>query len=231
MALRALFLDVGNTLLSERPTRFELYAQAARNHGCEISVEDMTAQMRRAHAELPRWVNGAFRYTDPWFELYIENIFHGALGLPKERLPELSEALFARFSDPATFAIHDGALELLKLARDRQLRIGIISNWSHRLPGLLDRLDLTRRVDFVLCSALERMEKPSVELYARALDRAGVQAEEALHAGDDMEKDLLGARRAGIRSVLVDHGRRHSGVSPCVHNLGELTAIVERLTA
>ncbi len=231
MALRALFLDVGNTLLHEQPSRFELYAQAARKHGCDIATEQMAAHMRQAHAELPRWVQGSFRYTDPWFEVYIERIFHQTLGLPKEELAELSKELFARFSDPATFRLHEGGLELLELARERQLRIGIISNWSGRLPRLLDQLDLTRRVDFVLCSALERLEKPSAEIYTRALDRAGVRAEEALHAGDDIEKDILGAQRLGIRAVLVDHAQRHRGIAPSVHHLKELSAIVERLTA
>lgn len=231
MALRALFLDVGNTLLREHPSRFELYAQAAQAEGCDISVEDMGRQMRRAHAELPPWIDGAFRYTDPWFEAYISNIFHEALGIPRERLPALSGKLFARFSDPTTFSMYPGALELLGMARERNLRIGIISNWSHRLPGLLDALGITSRVDFVLCSAIERLEKPSAELYLRALARAGVRAEEALHAGDDMEKDLLGAQRVGIRSVLVDHSRRHANISPSVNDLEQLTAIVERLTA
>jgi putative hydrolase of the HAD superfamily len=231
MALRALFLDVGNTLLYEQPSRFELYAQAARRHGRDIATEEMAAHMRQAHAELPRWVQGSFRYTDPWFEVYVERIFHHTLGLPRKDLVRLSSDLFARFCDPATFQLHEGALDLLELARERQLRIGIISNWSGRLPRLLDQLDLTRRVDFVLCSALERLEKPSAEIYIRALERAGVQAEEALHAGDDVEKDILGAQRLGIRAVLVDHAQRHGAIAPRVHNLKELSAIVERMTA
>lgn len=230
MALRALFLDVGNTLLRERPSRFELYAQAAHEEGCPISTEEMAAQMRRAHAELPTWVGGAFRYTDPWFEAYIARIFHESLGVPRERLSPLSERLFARFSDPATFELYPGAFELLALARTRGLRVGIISNWSHRLPGLLERLDISPRVDFVLCSALERLEKPSVELYRRALQQAGVQPEEALHAGDDIGKDLLGAQQAGLRAVLVDHARAHANISPAVSGLDQLAEIVDRLT-
>lgn len=231
MALRALFLDVGNTLLSEQPSRFELYAKAAEAYGRPVAVENMAAWMRSAHAELPRQVAGGFRYTDPWFELYIERIFHSRLGVPKNELAELATNLFARFSDPSTFQVHSGSFELLELARARGLKIGIISNWSHRLPKLLNDLGITPRVDFVLCSALERAEKPDAELFQRGLRLAGVEASEALHAGDDVEKDFWGAQRVGLRAVLVDHAQRHPELTPRVHNLQELREIVERLTA
>jgi FMN phosphatase YigB (HAD superfamily) len=69
-----------------------------------------------------------------------------------------------------------------------------------------------------------------VELYRRALQQAGVQPEEALHAGDDIGKDLLGAQQAGLRAVLVDHARAHANISPAVSGLDQLAEIVDRLT-
>ena len=75
MALRTLFLDFGNTLVAERPSRFELYASEARAGGVPIDENAMRELMTRAHAELPAVINGAYRYTDEWFEAYIERIF------------------------------------------------------------------------------------------------------------------------------------------------------------
>ncbi len=223
MALKALFVDIGNTLVRERPSRFEIYAAAARAHGRGLDEDAMQTLMRRAHGELPATIEGAFRYTDGWFEAYIERIFHTHLGLPREELPELSRALFARFSDPGTFELLPGALELLDGVRARGLRVGVISNWSTRLPRLLERLGVAERVDFVLCSAIERAEKPDPYLFERALELARVRPDEALHAGDDLEKDVLGARRAGLRAVLVDHAAQRAGAGvPRVTNLPDL---------
>ena len=98
MTLRAVFLDVGNTLLTERPSRFERYAAAARAHGRPIGEAAMNALMRRVHRELPSEIDGAWRYTDRWFESYIESIFHRELGIERERLPGLSAELFGQFS-------------------------------------------------------------------------------------------------------------------------------------
>jgi putative hydrolase of the HAD superfamily len=230
MTLKAVFIDVGNTLLYEKPSRFEIYAEGARRRGCDVSTDAMKEMMRRAHRELPRSVGGAFRYTDPWFELYIERIFHGYLGLDATELPGVHEELFGRFSRAETFALHEGGDELLSALAARDLWIGIVSNWSTRLPALLERMGIARRVDFVLCSAIERAEKPDAAIFERALALAGVEPHEALHAGDDFEKDVLGARRVGIRGVLVDHAGVHtSGEVPRVRDLAELRELIERL--
>lgn len=233
MPIRALFLDVGNTLLTERPSRFELYARAARDRGVEIDEAAMSALMRLAHREVPREVDGAFRYTDRWFERYIECIFHEHLGLERAELEPLATSLFARFSLPETFVLFPGALELITSARDLGLRVGVVSNWSTRLPGLLERLGLAARLDFVVCSAIERLEKPDRAIFDRALALARVDPEAVLHAGDDVDRDVAGALEAGLRAVLVDHAGLHpkwvSSAAPRVTHLDALSMLVRDL--
>ncbi|MCY2961753.1 MAG: HAD-IA family hydrolase [Planctomycetota bacterium] len=232
MPIKAFFVDVGNTLVREVPSRFAIYAACARQHGVALETPAMAALMRQAHREVPSRVGGAFRYTDPWFAAYIERIFHHHLGVERAALPELSRGLFARFADPATFELYPGALELLEEARARGLVVGVISNWSARLPGLLASLGVAERVDFVLCSAIEELEKPDAEIFRRALARARVEPDEALHAGDDLEKDFLGARRAGIRPLLVDHADSHANLGhPRARDLAQLLDMVRRLAA
>jgi len=231
MTLKAVFIDVGNTLLYEKPSRFEIYAEGARRRGRDVTDGEMMEMMRRAHRELPRSIGGAFRYTDPWFESYIDRIFHRYLGIARDELGAVHEELFGRFSEPGTFAMHAGGDELLADLARRNLRIGVVSNWSTRLPTLLERMGIARRIDFVLCSAIERAEKPDAAIFERALELAGVEPHEALHAGDDFEKDVLGARRAGIRAVLVDHAGAHEhGEVPRVRNLDELRELIAQLS-
>lgn len=222
--LSAVFLDVGDTLLSEHPPRFAIYAEEAARFGVPVDPETMGELMRSAHVELPRVLDGAFRYSDPWFEAFIERIFCGELDLPEERLPELTQELFHRFEDPATFRLYPGARELLERLRGRGITVGIISNWSARLPRVLEAMDLSSRVDFVLCSALEGAEKPEAVLFQRALERAGAPPEETVHAGDHPQKDVRAARECGIQPVLVDHRDRHpdSPDTLRVRNLSEL---------
>jgi FMN phosphatase YigB (HAD superfamily) len=209
MQLRAVSLDVGGTLLYERPPRHAIYAEAARQRGLQASDERMAEWMRGAHHELPREIEGAFRYSDPWFRRFIEAIFADRLGLPRAELPDLTEELFARFQDAGTFRMFPGARALLVNLRRLGLRVGLTSNWSARLPQVLDALDLSGLVDFVVCSAIERCEKPEPGIFELARERAGCPAAATLHAGD--RPDLDGsARSVGMQVVVVDHFGRQT---------------------
>ena len=167
----------------------------------------MRQLMRSAHAELPREVHGAFRYSDRWFAAFIRAIFYGRLGLPAADLPAVTEELFALFERPSTFRVYPGAQSSCAPAA----RAG--SKWCdlelERAPSARARRGgLLPAFDLVLCSALERVEKPDPAIFRAAVARAGVPAGAALHAGDQPEIDGLGARAAGLDAVLVDHDDR-----------------------
>ena len=211
MTLKAVFLDVGHTLIHEVPSRFEIYAGIAHRRGLAVEVQGMEALMRRTHDELPLRIDGAYRYSDRWFEVYIERVFVEGLELAPEKLADVQDELFATFEAPETFRVYPGAFELFAEVRRLGLRLGVISNWSTRLPRVLDGLGLSAAFDFVLCSALEELEKPDPAIFRAALERAGVDAEHALHAGDHPENDVAAAARVGLEGVLVDHAGRYAG--------------------
>jgi len=229
MPLEAVFIDAGNTLLYENPSRFEIYAQVARGRGIDIASEAMRNLMVRAHRELPREIDGAFRYSEDWFASYIRSIFHEGLGLSSGDLPGVSEELFGRFADPATFALFPGAIELLESLRARGLAVGVVSNWSQRLPRILEGLGVSARVDFVLASAIERVEKPSPEIFLRACARAGVRPADALHAGDHPEKDVAGALAAGLLAVQVVHAGNRIDPATGAPRVGSLWELADEI--
>jgi len=234
MPLAAVFLDLGNTLLVERSSRAAIYAEEGRRAGLEVDEERMRMLMRGTHEALPRELDGAFRYSDAWFRAFQERIFLGELGLAPQAFPALSERLFARFEDPGTFRLVEGARTLLAELRGRGLALGLISNWSARLGPLLEALDLSDAFDCVLGSADLRLEKPDPAIFEAALARVGVPASAALHAGDDVRCDAHGALGAGLEAVLVDHARRlgeaERTLCPVVGSLAELhDRILERL--
>ena len=206
-----MLLDAGGTLLQESPSRAEIYAEAARGRGLEVDARTLRACMHRAHSELPRTLDGHFRYSVPWFQAFIAHVFHRELGLARPSLAGIEAELFARFADPASFRLFPGALELCEDLRERGLVVGIVSNWSPALPEVLRGLGLLERVDFALVSSLEQAEKPEPEIFERALAQAGVDAGEALFCGNDLEHDVRGAERLGLAAVLVDHPLTRNG--------------------
>jgi len=202
-AVRAVFFDAGNTLFRERPLRWEIYASVAREFGLAGEVDRVRSEMVRAHEALPMRVDGHFRYTNGWFRAYVAEVFR-PLGASSGELPAIAERLFATFRDRRTFSIFPEVEEVTRALRERGLTLGVISNWSPRLPRLLEELSLAERFDFTVCSAIEEVEKPDPEIFARALARAGAEPPESIHVGDSVEKDVEGARSAGIVPVLIE---------------------------
>jgi putative hydrolase of the HAD superfamily len=78
-----------------------------------------------------------------------------------------------------------------------------VSNWDVSLHGVLEQTGLAPLIDAVVTSAEFGAAKPDPAIFAHALELAGARAKDAVHAGDDVEADVHGARAAGIEPVLV----------------------------
>jgi putative hydrolase of the HAD superfamily len=104
----------------------------------------------------------------------------------------------------------------------------VVSNWDVSLDEVLAETGLRERVDGVVTSVAVGAAKPDGAAFARGLALAGVPAAAAWHVGDDVAADVDGARRAGIRPVLVNRDGDAGAVDgvPAIATLDELRALV-----
>jgi putative hydrolase of the HAD superfamily len=102
------------------------------------------------------------------------------------------------------FSAYPDAVPALSGLRDRGLRLVAVSNWDCSLPRVLEGCGLGVLLDGTVTSAETGSRKPDPEIFERALELAGCDAPDALHVGDTAEEDVVGARAAGIRSLLID---------------------------
>jgi putative hydrolase of the HAD superfamily len=58
------------------------------------------------------------------------------------------------------------------------------------------------------------LRKPDPRIFELACERVGVPAERSAHVGDHMYADVIGARAAGMRPVLIDR-RGDAGIPAC----------------
>jgi putative hydrolase of the HAD superfamily len=92
---------------------------------------------------------------------------------------------------------------VLRALRERGARLVVVSNWDVSLHDVLERTHLRPLLDAVITSAEFGAAKPDPAIFAHALELAGARPAEAVHAGDDVDADVEGARAAGIEPVLV----------------------------
>jgi putative hydrolase of the HAD superfamily len=134
--------------------------------------------------------------------------------------------------------VHDALLEaiaftpypevpgVLRDLRALGLTLVVVSNWDVSLHDVLRDTGLAELVDAVVTSAEHGAAKPDPRLFAHALALAGAAPQDAVHAGDDLDADVAGARAAGVRAVLVARdGPAPEGVD-AVADLGGLLELV-----
>jgi putative hydrolase of the HAD superfamily len=136
-------------------------------------------------------------------------------------LAEVLEALLAA----VRFGPYPEVPGVLARLRADGARLAVVSNWDVSLHDVLERTGLRRLVDAVVISAELGVAKPDPAIFRTALERVGAEAEGALHVGDSLEEDIVGARAAGLQAVLVlrDGGAAPDGVRT-VSSLAELIA-------
>jgi putative hydrolase of the HAD superfamily len=96
-----------------------------------------------------------------------------------------------------------GVLDLLDRLRAGGFRIGLISDCSSELCEAWPSTPYAPRVDVPVFSWRERCRKPDQRLYAAVAERLRVPAAECWYVGDGGSREHDGARRAGMRPVLV----------------------------
>jgi len=232
--LRAVFLDIGDTVMRPNPSWEHVYAIAFREYGVDVEVEALYTALRRAYH------HGGFGFNDG-FKPSEEASFARSVEIDRAALAELGiepmpEAFFRRLSElfmlTSNWHVFPDVMPALNALRHRGLVIGAVSNWVWQLPELLHSLDLVSHFDFIAASSRIGFEKPHREIFRWALSRAHAEPSEAIHVGDHLDADVEGARSVGIAPVLIDRRERFTPAdlpagTPLIRSLAELIPIVD----
>lgn len=126
---------------------------------------------------------------------------------------------------PYGLALYDDALPVLAALKGRGLILGILSNIGRNPRQLTDAHGLTPYLDFAVTSEEIGSTKPHPPMFLAALERAGVEASEAMHVGDSYLSDVQGARNMGIAAVLVDREGVMTEANDCVKVSGLMEVV------
>lgn len=128
-----------------------------------------------------------------------------ALGLQEQVSRSLAEEIVTTLHRRClpTVELIDGVPETLHQLREMGYRQAIISNAAYApfLTWTLERLNLLSFFEHVVVSAEEGTRKPWPDIYKLTLERMGLSPPDAAYVGDDLQRDIVGARRAGLRSI------------------------------
>jgi putative hydrolase of the HAD superfamily len=96
----------------------------------------------------------------------------------------------------------DFLVEMLKTLKEQGYLLGIVTNGlGHFQTRSIEGLGIQDYFDIMLISEIEKVRKPHLEIFQRAMNRLGVSAQDCVFVGDHPEADILGAKRAKMRTI------------------------------
>ncbi len=234
--IQAIFFDLYGTLAGFQPDRFQIQSQACAEFGIEVTTEGILrgyafadAFMSEQNAVKPvRLLDSDQR--DEFFAEYERRVLRGCgVDVSVRQADDIWRAVR---QIPYQMERFDDVLPALDLLKQQGFTLGLISNMN--VPGneLAENMGLTPCLDLAVTSGEVGVEKPHPPIFHEALRRAGVDAMDAVHVGDQLSSDVDGARNVGIQPVLLDRDRNHTGYRDCprIETLMELPGMLNSLS-
>ena len=231
-AIKAIFFDIGDTLVFDHPPLIERLASAARSAGLRLDPARLPEALRAAEAfAVQRYVDG-WVWDAPGALRGTLNVLLDAMGQPPLTDSQWAALASAFASVPFTRYVPPEAGTLLEELTRRGFVLGAISDWEDTLPDVLTALDLLPYFRALSISACVGVTKPNPLLFEDALAQVSLPPNACLHVGDWYELDVRGARTAGMNALLFDWAeRRPSADCPRVttwEQLSEYLLALER---
>ena len=218
---RAVFFDAGFTLVEPLEPIEHVYFSIASKFDSRLCERDFVARMRQLWHDPDRrrkLLGDGLECSDAierdsWhrFTREVAVAFPTLLVHHEEWLRSLIE----HFDQPGSWRAIEHASEVLQELRSRGKRLAILTNWHSAFHVLARAHGIDKQVDLILTSAEVGYRKPHGEIFRRALHGTNVRAENAVHIGDSLKEDVLGAHEAGIAAFhFVREASQVGEVSP-----------------
>jgi putative hydrolase of the HAD superfamily len=127
--------------------------------------------------------------------------------------------------------VPEGLPEALAPLRAAGVRVCVVSNSEGRLQVLFEQLGIADAFDHALDSHVLGVEKPDPAIFRHALEHFGVPPARALHLGDLVATDIVGARAAGLRAALIDPFDHYAAQHPDVPRVPGVVEVARALLA
>jgi putative hydrolase of the HAD superfamily len=226
--IEVVFLDAGGTLFEVRGSVGQIYSRFGLSYGCSLDPREIDSAFVEAFKTAPPLAfpgldeSGACIAERLWWKGIMRRTLKSRM--PESAFEKYFEEIFEFFRKDEAWHLFPDTRPSLERLRRRGYRLAIVSNSDARLHDVLSALELNCFFDRVTVSSRAGAAKPSAAIFHKALEAMQVSGSHAVHAGDSLEEDVKGARRAGLTAFLVDRQARYPGWTSGfrVRNLEEL---------
>ena len=226
MDIRALAFDVNGTLVriitdEGAEQVFRTAAHFLSYQGIELHRYDvrelyfghMKEQLRSSPEEYPE-----FDAVAIWERIIADHMTDYTRALPSGKLEHMPRLLteMTRGVSRKRLHLYPYVRDVLDVLRERYPLSVVTDAQTAYARAELHKVGLLDYFDPIVISGDHGFRKPDPRLFQLALDRMGVPAENTLYIGNDMYRDVFGAREAGMRTVMFDSDQGMKAYQDCV---------------
>jgi putative hydrolase of the HAD superfamily len=143
----------------------------------------------------------------------------------------------------ATNAFCEGFMKYVRIDENAKIvleklhgryKLGIVSNFAipECVLKLLEKEGLLKFFDVVIVSGAVNKRKPSPEIFKKALEEMGANAEDTVFVGDTIDADIEGPKSVGMKTILIERRVQKEAETACpdqaIKSLGDLLFALER---
>lgn len=207
--IRAVFFDIGGTLIGPNLTLLGTWLRAAGIDVDDARVAEIEPHARKAQADKRHTMVGTPRLRGLLVEELIRRLW---VDQPEDpaRLQSAVDRVLANamasghMAVPVWNDVLPGVAEGLAALKERGVRLIAVSNSDGSAAQVLASVGLRDVFDHVVDSHIVGFSKPDARIFDAARTLAGVEANQVVHVGDLYEADVVGAQAAGIAAILID---------------------------
>ncbi|WP_156290679.1 HAD family hydrolase [Oceanobacillus salinisoli] len=194
------WFDLGYTLVYLN--REEVYQERLSDVGVSKTKEEITLAYHLTDKFFMREHPGLLAKDRELYAEYYQSKLHEYLRLEDDVLQV--QALATRNKNQVKWKAFKETLPTLQQLKQMGIGLGLISNWDLSARDVLKQTNIFPLLDYIIVSSEVGMEKPDKGIFEYALNEANVQVDECLYVGDNYYDDVIGSRKVGMDSVVIN---------------------------
>ncbi|WP_437192226.1 HAD-IA family hydrolase [Planctomicrobium sp. SH527] len=194
--IRCVVFDAVGTLIHPEPSVSQVYFDAARKFGNDVSVDEIRVRFRKLMSGRP-----ATLQTDEASE---REFWRNAVQFVVGEVSDPSacfEELYRHFALPENWRVSPGTAETLETLARRGVTVCIASNFDERLIEIVNGKAELKEIQHLFVSSVLGWRKPAPEFYAAIAAAVPVAMNEILMVGDDYELDVAASIDVGMNAL------------------------------
>jgi putative hydrolase of the HAD superfamily len=201
MRLKAVLFDLGGTLIKTAEVP-EIFRRILEKYGVKASFSQILEAHKANEKEFDVDTGQAELGMSFWHNWNLAIV--KSLGVEKDA-DFLAQKISESWWDYADLQFHPDVVDTLAQLKTKQVKTGIVTNGlKEDYEQVLQKLGAASHFDVTVGADSCSRAKPDSRIFLHAVQKLRLKPDEVLFVGDSLEKDYEGARKAGLKPLLID---------------------------